>query len=177
MNYRRTQYDLWDFEEQIHGKEVLYVPHWPTPYIQDNFTKHKYFNGDSVYIKAYQDFQSLQKECVILKDEHYTFREKGTNTIQMDIFNPYPYAIDIKHKEFPVSFQIGFFRNGIREERWFLRLPGSVSEINPGDTITVECQFDLGELSTTDYKIVICSETGVLYDTFNSRFREATVTE
>ena len=177
LNYRRTQYDLWNFEEQIHGKEVLYVPHWPTDFILNHFTKHRYFNGDSVYLKVYSDFQSLQKDCVILKDDHYSFRENSPNIIEMDIFNPYPYVIDIKHEEFPVAFQIGFFRNGIREERWFLRLPESVSRLNPGDTVTVECQFDLGELSETDYTIVICSETGILYDTFNSRFREATITE
>ena len=177
MNYRRTQFDLWSFEEQVHGKEVLYVPHWPTGFIQNNFTKHRYFNGDSVYLKVYPDFQSLQKECVILKDDHYFFRENGTNTIELEIFNPYPYLIDINHDEFPVSFQIGFFRNGLREERWFLRLPPSVSVLNPGDTVTVECQFDLGELAATDYKIVICSETGVLYDTFNSPFREATISD
>ena len=175
LNYRRTQYDLWDFEEKLNGKEVLYVPHWPTYYIQENFTKHRYFNGDSVYLKVYQDFQSLQKECVILKDEHYTFRKNSINSIQLDIFNPYPYVIDIKHKEFPVVFQIGFFRDGKREERWNLQLPDSVLQLTPGDTITVDCRFDLGELSATSYRIVICTETGVLYDTFSSRFRDATI--
>lgn len=175
LNYRRTQYDLWDFEEKLHGKEVLYVPHWPTFYIQNNFTKHTLSNGDSVYLKVYSNFQSLQKECVIMKDEQYFFKKNSTNKIQLDIFNPYPYIIDIKHKEFPVVFQIGFFRNGQREERWNLRLPDSVSQLNPGDTITVDCQFNLGELSETDYRIVICSEAGVLYDTFNSQFRNAII--
>jgi hypothetical protein len=177
LNYRKTQYDLWDFEERLHGKEVLYVPHWPTHYIQENFTKHRYFNGDSVYMKVYKDFQSLQKECVILKEEQYFFRKNSVNTIQLDIFNPYTYVIDVRHEDFPVVFQIGFFRDGKREERWNLQLPESVSLLTPGDTITVDCQFNLGELSATDYKIVICNETGVLYDTFSSRFREAVITE
>lgn len=177
LNYRRTQYDLWDFEEKLHGKEVLYVPHWPTTFIRNNFEKHTFFNGDSLYLKGYTNFQSLQKECVILKDEQYSFRKNGSNTIHLDIFNPYPYVIDIKHKEFPVVFQIGFFRDGLREERWNLDLPDSVSQLYPGDTIAIDCQFNLGQLSYTAYRIVICSETGVLYDTFNSRFRKATVTE
>jgi hypothetical protein len=175
LNYRRTQYDLWNFEEKIHGREVLYVPHWPTTYIQNNFTKHYFFNGDSVYMRIYNDFQSLQKECVILKDEHYNFREKSINDITMEVFDPYPYPMEIKHKEFPIVFQINFFRNGKREERWNLQLPDSISKINPGDTISVDCRFSLGELSDTTYKIVICSEVGVLYDAFNSRFREATI--
>jgi hypothetical protein len=175
LDYRRTQYDLWDFEEKIHGKEVLYVPHWPTTYIQKNFRKYRFFNGDSVYMKVYSDFRSLQKECVILKEKHYTFSEKSSNSINLDIYNPYPYSIDIKHHEFPVVFQINFFRNGKREERWNLQLPDSVSQINPGDTISVDCHFDLGELADSTYKIVICSETGVLYDPFNSNFSDASV--
>jgi hypothetical protein len=128
-------------------------------------------------MKVYKDFQSLQKECVILKEEQYFFRKNSVNTIQLDIFNPYTYVIDVRHEDFPVVFQIGFFRDGKREERWNLQLPESVSLLTPGDTITVDCQFNLGELSATDYKIVICNETGVLYDTFSSRFREAVITE
>ena len=177
LNYRRTQYDLWDFEERIHSKEVLYVPHWPTTYIQKNFKKHYFFNGDSVYMKVYRDFQSLQKECVFLKDEQYSFRKNSTNTIQLDIFNPYPYVMEVKHREFPIVFQINFFRNGQREERWNLQLPDSISKINPGDTISVDCQFSLGELSDTAYRIVICSEVGVLYDAFNSQFRNANISK
>jgi hypothetical protein len=175
LNYRKTQYDIWNFEEQLHGREILYVPHWPTNFIQENFEIHTLFNGDTLYSKVYSNFQSLQKECVILKDEKYSFRKNSNNTIKLDFFNPYPYVIDIRHKELPVVFQIGFFKNGKREERWNLQLPDTVSQLIPGNTITLDCKFDLGELSDTSYRIVICSETGVLYDTFNSRFREATI--
>jgi len=175
LNYRRTQYDIWNFEELIHGKEVLYVPHWPTTYIQKNFTKHYMFNGDSVYMKVYDDFQSLQKECIVLNEKHYLFKEDSLNNMQLDIFNPYPYPIDIKHKEFPVVFQINFFKNGKREQLWNLQLPDSISHINPGDTISVNCQFSLGKLSDTTYNIVICSEVGILYDAFNSKFSKASI--
>ena len=39
LKYRKTQYDLWNFEEQVHGKEVLYVPHFFTDYYKANLTK------------------------------------------------------------------------------------------------------------------------------------------
>ncbi|MBK9388650.1 MAG: glycosyltransferase family 39 protein [Bacteroidetes bacterium] len=175
LNYRRTQYDIWDFEEKIHGQEVLYVPHWPTTYIMDNFRKHYFFNGDSVYMKVCSDFQSLQRECVILKDEHYVFKEKSLNSLDMDIFNPYPYPISINHKEFPVAFYFNFFRNGQREERWRISLPDSISVINPGDTLSVNCNFNLGELADSTYMIVVSSEAGALYDVINSNFSFASV--
>jgi hypothetical protein len=175
LNYRRTQYDIWDFEEKIHGQEVLYIPHWPTPFIQNNFKKHYYFNGDSVYMKVCGDFQSLQKECVLLKDEDYRFKENSLNSLDMDIFNPYPYPINIKHKEFPVAFYMNFFSNGKREERWKISLPDSISVINPGDTLSVNCNFNLGELADSTYMIVVSSEAGALYDAINSNFSFASV--
>ncbi|MBI5010163.1 MAG: glycosyltransferase family 39 protein, partial [Bacteroidia bacterium] len=175
LNYRRTQYDIWDFEERVHGKEVLYVPHWPTTFIMENFKKHYFFNGDSVYMKVCTDFQSLQNECVILKDQHYSFTENSLNTLEIGLFNPYNYPISIKHIEFPVVFYINFFRNGQREERWRLSLPDSISVINPGDTLSASCSFNLGELADSNYIIAVGSEAGYLYDPINSNFSTATV--
>jgi hypothetical protein len=126
-------------------------------------------------MKVCGDFQSLQKECVLLKDEDYRFKENSLNSLDMDIFNPYPYPINIKHTEFPVAFYINFFSNGKREERWRLSLPDSISVINPGDTLSVNCNFNLGELADSTYMIVVSSEAGALYDAINSNFSFASV--
>ena len=177
LNYRKTQYDLWDFEERVHGKEVLYVPHYLTDYLKENLTKHVFPNGDSVYFKVFKDFQSLQRECVILSDDKYTFSKSGISTIHLRIFNPYPYPIKLKHKEFPVVFQIAFIKNGYREVKKNLELPDSIKSINMGDTISVDCQFTLEDLSRGLYKLAICSETGILYDIYNSKFRDVKINE
>ncbi len=175
LNYRRTQYDIWDFEEKVHGKEVLYVPHWPTTFIMENFTKHRFFNGDSAYMKVCSDFQSLQKECVVLKNEHYVFNEKSLNNIEIDIFNPYKYPISFKHSEFPIAYYLNFFINGKREERWRIDIPDSVSIINPGETLSASFSFNLGELADSVYIIAVSTEAGYLYDAINSNFSSASV--
>ena len=177
LNYRKTQYDLWDFEEKIHGKEVLYVPHFLTDYIKENFTKHILSTGDSVYVKIYEDFQSLQRECVILTENNYSFKRSETNTIHLKIFNPYPYKIDFKNKEFPIVFQIAFIKNGTRETKKNLQLPDNLSILNSGDTISVDGHFTIEDLPSGVYKLGICSETGALYDTYNSTFKNVTVIE
>jgi hypothetical protein len=177
LAYRKTQYDLWDFEEKVHGKEVLYVPHFLTDYIVENFTKHRMSYGDSIYIRVFKDFQSLQRECVILSDEQYTFKKSEINNIHLQIFNPYPFQINLRHKELPVVFQIAFLTKGYMEVKKNLILPDHISLINAGDTISVDCQFTLEDLPAGVYKLAICSETGILYDTFNSRYREAKINE
>jgi hypothetical protein len=177
LNYRKNQYDLWDFEEKLHGKEVLYVPHFLTDIIRNNFEKHIFSTGDSAYVKVYNDFQSLQRECVILSDISYNYSISKRNSIHLNIFNPYPFKINLKNMNFPVVFQIGFFKNGILEFTKNLQLPETISEIAVGDTISIDCSFTLEGLAPGKYKIAICSVSGIQYITYNSLLREAMVTE
>jgi hypothetical protein len=177
LAYRKTEYDIWDFEEKVHGKEVLYVPHFLTESITQNFPRQVLSNGDTTYYKIYKDFQSLQKECVILENSQFVFSRSATNTIHFKIFDPYPYPINLMHKELPVVFQIGFIKNGKMEAKRNLDLPASITQINVGDTISVDCQFTLEDLPAGVYKFGICSETGALYDVFNSKFSEARIND
>jgi hypothetical protein len=177
LNYRKTQFDLWDFEERVHGKEVLYVPHYYTDYYKEHLTKEKMSGGDSIFVKVYKDFQSLQRECVVLSDHQYTFSRSGINTIHLKIFNPYPFIIEFRNKELPVVFQIAFIKNGNMVVKKNLELPDNISKLNVRDTISVDCRFSLEDLPLGKYKLAICSETGILYDTYNSKFRDARINE
>ncbi len=177
LSYRKTQYDLWYFEEKVHGKEVLYVPHYLTDYYKENLTKHILPDGDSVFVRVFKDFQSLQRECVILSDDQYTFKKSEINTIHFLLFNPYPFQINLIHKELPVKFQIAFVKNGYMEVKKNLKLPDNISILNVGDTISVDCQFTLEDLPPGVYKFAICSETGILYDTYNSIFKDVKINE
>lgn len=177
FSYRKTQYDLWDFEEKIHGHEVLFVPHFFPDSNKMYLTKHILTDGDSVFVKVYKDFQSLQRECVILSDDHYTFSRNGLNNIKFKIFNPYPYRIDFKHKELPIVFQISFIKNYYIVFKKNLNLPENVTKLEPGDTVSVDCKFTIENLPDNKYKFGISSETGILFDTFNSKFKEARIKE
>lgn len=177
LSYRKTQYDLWYFEEKVHGKEVLYVPHYLTDYYKENLTKHILPDGDSVFVRVFKDFQSLQRECVILSDDQYTFKKSEINTIHLLLFNPYPFQINLIHKELPVIFQIAFVKNGYMEIKKNLKLPDNILTLNVGDTISVDCQFTLEDLPPGVYKLAICSETGILYDTYNSKFKDVKINE
>lgn len=177
LSYRKTQYDLWDYEEKVHGKEVFYVPHFSNDYYKKYLTKQVLAGGDSIFVRIFKDFQSLQRECVILNDTHYTFNRTGTNSIHLKIFNPYPFIIDFSHKELPVVFLIAFIKNGNIEVKKNLLFPDNISKLNVGDTISVDCQFTIKDLPPGKYKLAICSETGILYDTYSSQFREARINE
>ena len=177
LNYRKTEYDIWDFEERVHGLKVLYVPHYFSDYYKENLSRHVLSNGDSIFVQEFEHFQSLQRECVVLDKDQYIFSRSGINKIQFKIFNPYPYIIDLRHKELPVVFQIAFMKNGKMEVKKNLELPGNISQLNVGDTISVDCSFTLEDLPQGIYKVGICTETGILYDTFNSKLKEARIND
>jgi hypothetical protein len=176
-SYRKTQYDIWDCEEQVHGKEVLYVPHFFNDYYKAHLTKQILTNGDSVFVTVFKKFQSLQRECVILSDTQYVFSRKGVNTIHLKFVNPYPFCIDFRDKELPVVFQLAFVKNGNMEIKKILELPEKISKMNVGETIEADCKFTVNDLPAGLYKIAVCSETGILYVTYNSKFREAKVND
>ena len=47
--------------------------------------------------------------------------------------------------------------------------------VHPGDTVSVTGKFSLNGLQEGEYDMVICTETGILYDVFSSVFREVIV--
>lgn len=176
-DYRKNQYDIWDFEEQVHGKEILYVPHFLTPSVKSQLTEYVFTDGDSLFARVFTDFQSLQRKCAILGNDHLFFSRRDTNIVNFKIFNPYPYSINLKHKELPVVFQLAFIKNGSLEIKKNIDLPPDISTLSPGDTIRADFRFTLSELTAGEYKIAICSETGMLYDIYNSNFIDVIVND
>ena len=100
----------------------------------------------------------------------------ASNTIHLKIWDPYQYPIDLKHPEFPVTFQLAFINKG-NMETMNLKLPDNISALIPGDTVKVDCQFSTGNLPAGKYKMVVCSETGILYNTYSSNFSEAVISD
>lgn len=177
LNYRKNQYDLWDFEERLHGKEVLYLPHFMTDQLRPILKATVLPYGDTLFWTVFRDFQSLQRECAIPDSDNYSFSKGKVNTLNIRFYNPYPFTLDINHKELPVVFQMAFIRNGEPEFRNKIELPAGFTFPSPGDTIAVDCRLTIEDMPEGDYTIAVCSETGVLYVTYNSRFRKAVVTK
>jgi hypothetical protein len=134
-------------------------------------------SGDSVLTRVYKNFQSLQRECVILDDDQYTFNRSGISKIHLKIFNPYPFIIHFRHEELPVVFQIAFIKNGNIEVIKNLELPANISKLNIGETISFDGLFTIAELPQGIYKVAICSETGILYNTYNSKLKLARISD
>jgi hypothetical protein len=176
LNYRKNQYDLWDFEERLHGKEILYLPHFLTDELRPKLSAHVLPYGDTFFCAVLKDFQSLQRDCAILTEDEYSFSKTGFNRLTIEFYNPYPYNIEIHHPEMPVKFQIGFVHKGRMDYKKELTFFRNLTFPMPGEKITAECSFDVTDIPAGDYRIGICSETGFLYVTWNSSLKKARIT-
>ena len=74
-------------------------------------------------------------------------------------------------------FQLAFIKNGSLEVKKNIEIPLNMSVLNPGDTISTDYHFTIEELPAGNYKLAICSETGMLYDTYNSKFKDVIIRE
>jgi 4-amino-4-deoxy-L-arabinose transferase-like glycosyltransferase len=177
LSYRKNQFDLWDFEEQLHGKEVLYAPHFLTDYYKQKLEKYITSSGDTIYARDFTDFQSLQKECIILDKNEYFFSKKEQCLLPMKLYNPYPYQINLEHPEFPVRFQVCFFTNGVLKYNKGFEFSEKIRILNVGDTIKLIGSFKVDDIPDGRYKLAICSESGIEYNVSNSKFKDVTIAE
>jgi hypothetical protein len=168
LAYRRSQYDIWNFEEELHGREVLYVPHWLTPEYKKNLVKYHLSSGDSLFARVIPDFQSLQKRCINLLAVNNQAVAGSAVSIDIALYNPYPYNIKIDHPLLPVRFQAAFFKSGRLVSKQNLLLPEDLSFPAPGDTIRFSVQFTVPALEPGEYMFGITSETGFLLDVISS---------
>jgi hypothetical protein len=76
-----------------------------------------------------------------------------------------------------VVFQIAFIKKGILKYDKRIDLPENIKVLNIGDTLTFDCSFTLEDIPAGKYKLAIYSETGMLYNTYNSRFKDVIISE
>lgn len=174
-DYRKTQFDLWDFEEKLHGQEVCYVPHWLNDYYKSKLTSYAASPGDTIWYTFFTSFQSLQRQCATLTDRKYEFSATGENSIDVKIFNPYPFPIDLAHSVLPITFSLAFLKDGILQETRVLQLPDGTGKLAPGDTLSFTGKFLVNGIPEGSYDITIDATAGILYDTYNSEFRKAEI--
>lgn len=173
--YRRTQYDIWKCEEKLQGKDVLYVPHYYSGDYKANLTGYKLTDGDSVFVKEMKNFRSLQRDCAIFPEEKYSFKTGMQQTINLKLYNPYPYPIVFDDEHYPIVMKIGFFMKGHLEYNSNIEFEPKLKQLNTGETIDLKASFETNDLPPGIYKMAVCSETGIFYEALNSKTSEADV--
>lgn len=129
-SYRKNQFDLWDTETQIQGKDVLIV----SPHALPNFSPFKTVLGD-FYISELENFRSYNKVEINILNENLTFEAGKSYPLEVLFKNGFPFSVDFKeNKDFSVEIVVSLVKDKklIEEQSFPIRL--DKKSLDPGES-------------------------------------------
>lgn len=163
--YRKNQYDIWPFEEQLQGKKAVISTN-----ADDSLAvAHELPNGNKMYLHFTDSLFSVQRLSLEFDLPEGGLIKGQQASLPLRVFNPYPYSLRLDHKEFPVSFKIVLAQH---QKEWIAdATPEPVlTEIGAGKTMGTQLVFTLPDSLAGQPQIGVCLVAGPLREAFNSRF-------
>ncbi|HEY3386468.1 MAG TPA: glycosyltransferase family 39 protein [Saprospiraceae bacterium] len=164
--YRQTQYDIWPFEEELFGKEVILVTNVNDPLS----TEYIFPKGKKIYLNRSSHFFAVQKLEIEYALDPLTVMQAGdTVTLDAEIYNPYPYKIDFHVPYFPVTFNVMFVKSGNDMTVAPATVSPAIDALAPGEKRKIAVTFEVPDICTRKYKFAITLQAGVQQEAFNSK--------
>ncbi|MFO7720577.1 MAG: glycosyltransferase family 39 protein, partial [Gillisia sp.] len=130
VNYRKNQFNLWDTETKIQGKDVLIVSSRELP----NFSLLETAVGD-LYFSEVKNFRSYNKVEIEVLNKEWTFEANKIYPLEVQLTNNSPLKVDFKeNSDFLVEIVVSLFKDKklIEEQRFPLRL--YEEKLDPGES-------------------------------------------
>lgn len=86
IQYRRNQFDMWDIEEKLQGKSIVYVPNWELS--GENTLSFQTNKGELQYI-VIDNFRSYAKINITTPQPRYTFKAGDIIELPLTLKNNY----------------------------------------------------------------------------------------
>jgi len=130
VGYRKNQFDLWDTEAKIQGKDVLIVSERDLP----NFSPFETALGD-FYISALKNFRSYNKVEIEVLNENLIFEADKTYPLEVLLTNNFPFQVDFKeNKDFSVEIVVSLVKDKELIEEQIFPLKLGKEGLDPGES-------------------------------------------
>ena len=130
VGYRKNQFDLWDTEAKIQGKDVLIVSERDLP----NFFPFETALG-VFYISELKNFRSYNKVEIEVLNENLTFEADKTYTLEVLLTNNFPFQVDFKeNKDFSVEIVVSLVKDKELIEEQIFPLKLGKEGLDPGES-------------------------------------------
>ena len=161
VDYRINQFDLWNFEESLYGKEVVMVSRE-----DDSHSPPVLFpNGKNVYLYTINHFFSAhQLEVNFTKKVPEVMHTGDTIQLEVEIFNPYAYPVNFNDSIMAIRWHMLFLRKGNKRTFSPISISPAVAVLQPKETIALDVQFVVPELSDDTYKTGIVLAEGFIQE-------------
>jgi len=156
--YRKNQYDLWDFENQVKNKKVLIIA--------DRFSSFKdslqLKNGETIKYKKIDKFRLLGKLKAEIKIPPKTLYNNKIEKLKLQIYNPYSYDLDLKSKEYPYKIAISF---EINRKNHIIPLSSTINAntLKSHINTVLDVNYKITNIPTGKYKFSIVIKGKYLY--------------
>jgi len=172
IDYRKNQYDLWNFEESLYGKEVILVTQVNDPYS----IPYIFPNGKNVYIHPAKNFFAAnQLEINIRTTIPGSMHVGDTISLTAELINPYPYTVNFNDAVFPIRFQSLLFKRGNDRTLEPIIMTPNLSGIPAYEKIPITIQFIVPDVCPDYYKLGFVMQMGILQETLISSMQKVTV--
>lgn len=161
LNVRKTQYDIWQREQDYFGKKV-FVEKKDTRKSVDVVAEEDYcFTGFFL-----EDFQTPNRLQIDFELNNKVLTDQ--QTISIDIFNPTKNKVNFNHKEIPVAIT-AVFLNGKKTKHLPSKIQKLPEIIKPGERYKTNIKIDLSGINPGEYFFGITT-TCILGNAHNSPF-------
>jgi len=171
IHFRRNQFDLWNFEEEYHGRKVaVFVsPHDPLALDIPGRDINKRF----IYIlDSLVSVRKIKIEFTI--QEKTIFSPHQLVNVPIKIYNPYPYQVNFNDPKSPINFSVVFigWKNKLTVP---VKVDPIITSIHPGESIQTVLSFEVPDLPQANYKFGISLTCGIFPEAFNSIMQEISI--
>jgi hypothetical protein len=160
VSYRRNMFEIWDIEQMMQGKEVVYVLNWKT--------------GDSihtpletVYYRIIPAFHSYNQTRVEWQNAATTASPSQLITAEVCIRNPYSDTLIWRMDTDKLGYT--YRKGGEIIPTVFPKLSQPLSPIPPNDTIMRHISLQMPD-KVGDYQLIFSLQFGELYPGVNSYY-------
>jgi hypothetical protein len=165
--YHKTQYENWPLEQQMQGREVLFVSSYRFANMDTLFNP----TGYLYYYRRIPNFRSYnQVQIEKLSPLDHRFPQDSTLEVRLRFTNQHTYPIDFSaNPEMPVHpigvvFQKGVFHRHFRWKEQVL-----TQTLNPGESVEVSVEMTL-DLEPGTYEWIFSLRTGWLEGAIGGEF-------
>ena len=161
--HRKNQYDLWDTESQLQGKEVVVFSKVP----RKGFVPVPTVFGD-YYSKQLKKFRSYNKVRIVLLDEKLKLVSGEKRQFHIKLTNDFPYPVTFREDPAsPTSIVISVFQHKKLIDQQEFVISELAKPLAPGESMDEKLTFK-ALLKPGDYFLFISIKTGFLEPGINS---------
>jgi len=170
VGYRKNQFDLWDSETKIQGKDVLIVSERDLP----NFSPLKTTLGD-FYVSDFKNFRSYNKVKIEVLNDEWTFSADKTYPLKVQLTNNFPFPVNFQeNKDFSVEIVVSLVKYKKLLEQQSFTLRFDQIGLNPGESFVQIINFKAPH-EKDSYQIFVSLKSNYLEPAINYKNKDLIV--